>query len=150
MSGSQQSVWRTSVAKLRSESDPARERINAKTLIRCRYPLDMGTKGHMSRIFQAGRVTWKSCAIEPRVTRVRTLDSYFASHSAPARPLLHAFGDVLNDISHRIIYVNSIGFRLGVRSLACSRRSPLGMPSRSSWASASFHYAGAVATSKQD
>src|SRR6266481_9383481 len=51
MSGSQQSVWRTSVAKLRSESDPARERINAKNLIRCRYRLDMGTKGHMSRRF---------------------------------------------------------------------------------------------------
>jgi hypothetical protein len=50
-SGFQQSVWRASVAKLRAESDPAREQINAKNLIRCSCALDMGTKAYMSRRF---------------------------------------------------------------------------------------------------
>jgi hypothetical protein len=40
-----------SVAKLRAESDPARERINAKTLIRCSCALDMRIKAYMSRRF---------------------------------------------------------------------------------------------------
>jgi hypothetical protein len=50
-SGFQQSVWRACVAKLRAESDPARERINAKTLIRCSCALDTGIKVYMSRRF---------------------------------------------------------------------------------------------------